>query len=92
MLISNIYLIGVISLFVTYWPMLATMDAVSATIVAGGRARIRLTGIPLLAHICAIFINELCAWLLSASSPNVVVIDTTLDQESIVGGWQRASC
>ena len=63
------------------------MDAVSATIVRGGRAQIRLTGIPLLAHICAIFMNKLRAWLLSASSLNFVVIDTTPDQ-SVVGGWQ----
>ena len=34
-----INLIGVISLFVSYWPPLPTMDAISATIVAGGRAR-----------------------------------------------------
>jgi hypothetical protein len=36
---SNINLIGFISLFVSYWPPPATMDAVSAPIVAGGRAR-----------------------------------------------------
>ena len=33
---------GFISLFVSYWPPPTTMEAVSATIVAGGRARIRL--------------------------------------------------
>ena len=32
----HINLIGVISLFVSYWPPPLTMDAVSATIVAGG--------------------------------------------------------
>ena len=32
----NINLIGVISLFICYWPPSVTMDAVSATIVAGG--------------------------------------------------------
>ena len=37
-----INLIGVISLFVSYWPLPVTTDAVLATIVAGGRARIRL--------------------------------------------------
>jgi hypothetical protein len=31
---SNINLIGVVSLFVSYWPPLATMDAISTTIVA----------------------------------------------------------
>ena len=36
---SNINLIGVISLRVCYWPSPTTMDTVSATIVAGGRAR-----------------------------------------------------
>jgi hypothetical protein len=39
---SNINLIGVISLLVCYWPPPTTMDAISATIVVGGRARIRL--------------------------------------------------
>ena len=39
MLSYYINLIGVISLFVSYWPPMPTMDAVSATIVAGGRAR-----------------------------------------------------
>jgi hypothetical protein len=34
-----INLIVVISLFVSYWPPPLTMDAVLATIVAGGRAR-----------------------------------------------------
>jgi hypothetical protein len=36
---SIINLIGVISLFVSYWPPPATIDAFLATIVAGGRAR-----------------------------------------------------
>jgi hypothetical protein len=36
---SNINLIGVIILFLSYVPPPATMDAVSATIVAGGQAR-----------------------------------------------------
>jgi hypothetical protein len=36
--ISNINLEGFISLFVSYWPPLTTMNAVLATIVAGGRA------------------------------------------------------
>ena len=36
---SNINLIGVISLFVCYWPLPLTMDAVLATIVAGGQAQ-----------------------------------------------------
>jgi hypothetical protein len=31
--------IGDISLFVSYWPLPPTMDAVSALIVAGGRAQ-----------------------------------------------------
>ena len=35
-------LIGVISLFVSYWPPPTTRDTISATIVAGGRARIQL--------------------------------------------------
>ena len=35
---SNINLIGVINLFVCYWPPPATLDAVSATIVASGWA------------------------------------------------------
>jgi hypothetical protein len=39
---SNINLIGAISLLVCYWPPPATMNAVSATIVAGRRAQIRL--------------------------------------------------
>ena len=39
MSISNLNLIGVISLFICYWSPPTTMDAVSATIVAGGRAR-----------------------------------------------------
>jgi len=34
-----INLIGVIHLFVSYWPQPLTMDTVSATIVAGGQAR-----------------------------------------------------
>jgi hypothetical protein len=37
-----INLLGVISLFVYYGPPPMTRDAVSDTIVAGGRARIRL--------------------------------------------------
>jgi hypothetical protein len=37
-----INLIGVISLLVFYWPPPTTRDAVSATIFAGGQARIRL--------------------------------------------------
>ncbi len=37
-----INLIGVISLFVSYWPPPTTMDAVSATIITGGWARVRL--------------------------------------------------
>jgi hypothetical protein len=37
-----INLIGVISLFVSYWPPPTTRDAILATIVAGERARIRL--------------------------------------------------
>jgi hypothetical protein len=36
---SNINLIGVISLFLCYWPPLTTMYAVLATIVANGQAR-----------------------------------------------------
>ena len=36
----NINLIGVISLFVSYWLLPATMNAVLATIGAGGQARI----------------------------------------------------
>jgi len=43
MLSSNNNLEGFISLFVSYWPLPTTMDAVSTTIVAGGRARIRLS-------------------------------------------------
>ena len=39
---SNTNLIGIISLFVSYWLPLTTMDAVLATIITGGRARIRL--------------------------------------------------
>jgi len=39
---SNIKLKGFISLFISYWPPLTTMDAVSATIVASGQARIGL--------------------------------------------------
>ena len=39
---SNIFLEGFISLFVSYWPPLSTMDAFSATIDTGGRALIRL--------------------------------------------------
>jgi hypothetical protein len=39
---SNINLIGVISLFVTYWPPAANMDAILATIVAGRRDLIQL--------------------------------------------------
>jgi hypothetical protein len=34
----NINLIGVISLFVCYWPLLTTVDAILATIVTGGQA------------------------------------------------------
>jgi len=37
-----INVIGVISIFVSYWPPPTTRDAVSTTIVAGGRAQIRL--------------------------------------------------
>jgi hypothetical protein len=37
-LTNNINLIGGDSLFISYWPLPATMDAVSATIVAGRRA------------------------------------------------------
>ena len=36
-----INLIGVISLCVSYWPLSTTMNAILATIVAGGRARIQ---------------------------------------------------
>ncbi len=39
MLSSSINLIGVLSLFICYWPPLMTMDAVLATIVAGGQAQ-----------------------------------------------------
>jgi hypothetical protein len=35
---SKINLEGYISLFVSYWPPPTTMDAILATIVAGGRA------------------------------------------------------
>ena len=35
----KVNLIGVISLFICYWPSPMTMDAVSATIVAGGQAQ-----------------------------------------------------
>jgi hypothetical protein len=42
MLSSNIKLEGFISLFISYWLPPMTMDAVLATIIAGGQARIRL--------------------------------------------------
>jgi hypothetical protein len=39
---SNTKLEGFINLFISYWPLPMTMDAVLVTIVAGGRARIQL--------------------------------------------------
>jgi hypothetical protein len=37
---SNINLIGIISLFISYWLPPTTMDAVLATIITGRRAQI----------------------------------------------------
>jgi hypothetical protein len=39
MLSYDLNLLGVVSLFVCYWPLPMTIDAISATIVAGGQAR-----------------------------------------------------